>query len=191
MNIGIDVDGVLIDFEERFRYKAETYDYLERKNNIIKDIDSYIIEERYNWNENDWQMFADKYLIELTKDSNIIPGAKEIINMLKSDGHKLFIISARGTEHEDMITIIKEKFKKENIVFDKYYWKIMNKLDVIKKEKIDIMIDDNPNTCQKISDNNIKTMYFRNIYGRKLEENKYLKEVKNWGEVYRYINKGD
>ena len=37
MNIGIDVDGVLIDFEERFRYKAEIFDYLEKKNNEVKD----------------------------------------------------------------------------------------------------------------------------------------------------------
>ena len=37
MNIGIDVDGVLIDFEERFRYKAEVFDYIERNNNEIKN----------------------------------------------------------------------------------------------------------------------------------------------------------
>ena len=53
MNIGIDVDGVLIDFEERFRYKAEIFDYLERKNKKIKDKESYILEEKYNWSEND------------------------------------------------------------------------------------------------------------------------------------------
>ena len=49
------------------------------------------------------------------------------------------------------------------------------------------MIDDNPNICQKLSNNNIKTIYFRNVYGKKVEESQYLKEVKNWGEIYRYI----
>lgn len=187
MNIGIDVDGVLIDFEERFRYKAEVFDYIERNNNEIKNKESYIIEEKYNWSENDWKIFADKYLIELTKESNIIPGAREIISLLKNDGHKLFIISARGIEFEDMITIVNKKLEKENLYFDKYYWKIKNKLKVIQDEKINIMIDDNPNTCQKLSNNNITTIYFRNVYGKELKENKYLKEVKNWGEVYRYI----
>lgn len=187
MNIGIDVDGVLIDFEERFRYKAEIFDYLERKNKKIKDKESYILEEKYNWSENDWNTFANKYLIELTKDSNIIPGVREITNLLKIDGHKLFIISARGTESEDMITIVSEKFKRENLKFDKCYWKIKNKLEIIQEEKIDVMIDDNPNICQKLSNNNIKTIYFRNVYGKKVEESQYLKEVKNWGEIYRYI----
>ena len=187
MNIGIDVDGVLIDFEEIFRYKAEIFDYLERKNKKIKDKESYILEEKYNWSENDWNTFANKYLIELTKDSNIIPGVREITNLLKIDGHKLFIISARGTESEDMITIVSEKFKRENLKFDKCYWKIKNKLEIIQEEKIDVMIDDNPNICQKLSNNNIKTIYFRNVYGKKVEESQYLKEVKNWGEIYRYI----
>ena len=136
MNIGIDVDGVLIDFEERFRYKAEIFDYLEKKNNEVKDKESYIIEEKYNWSEYDWNTFANKYLIELSKDSNIMPGVREVINLLKIDGHKLFIISARGTEFEDMITIVSEKFEKENLKFDKYYWKTKNKLEIIQKEKI-------------------------------------------------------
>lgn len=187
MNIGIDVDGVLLDFEERFRYKAEIFDYLEKKNNKVKDKESYIIEEKYNWSEYDWNIFAKKYLIKLSKDSNIIPGVKEVINLLKIDGHKLFIISARGTEFEDMITIVSEKFEKENLKFDKYYWKTKNKLEIIQKEKIDIMIDDNPNICKRLSNDNVKTIYFRNAYGKKLEENQYLKEVKNWGEIYRYI----
>ena len=120
MNIGVDVDGDLLDFEERFRYKAEIFDYLEKKNNKVKDKESYIIEEKYNWSEYDWNIFANKYLIKLSKDSNIIPGVKEVINLLKIDGHKLFIISARGTEFEDMITIVSEKFAKENLKFDKY-----------------------------------------------------------------------
>lgn len=188
MNIGIDVDGVLIDFEERFRYKAEIFDYLEKKNSEIKDKENYIIEKKYNWSEYDWNIFANKYLIELTKESNIIPGVKEVINLLKEYGHKLFIISARGTEFEDMITIVNEKFEKENLKFDKYYWKTKNKLEIIQKEKINIMIDDNPNTCEKLSNNNIKTIYFRNAYNKKIEESRYLTEVKNWGEIYRYIH---
>ena len=48
---------------------------------------------------------------------------------------------------------------------------------------IDVIIDDNPNVCRKISDNNIKTLYFRNFYGKKLDENQYLREVKNSGEI--------
>ena len=189
MNIGIDVDGVLIDFEERFRYKAQLFNYIERNNNEIVNKDAYIVQERYGWNNEDWKIFSNKYLIELTRESKFMPGVKEVTDLLKKEQHKLFIISARGTEFEDMITIVEKKFQEENIKFDKYYLKLKNKNreKVIKYENIDIMIDDNPNTCKMLSNNGIKTLYFRNAYGNKLEENEYLKEVKNWGEIYRCI----
>lgn len=89
-----------------------------------------------------------------------------------------------------MINIVTEKFQKENIKFDKYYWKTQDKLKICKDEQIDIMIDDNPNTCQKLSQNNIKTLYFRSIYGKKIQENENLKEVHNWGQVYTAIKNG-
>ena len=34
----------------------------------------------------------------------------------------------------------------------------------------------------------IKTLYFREYPNYELEENEYLKEVHNWGEIYRYIH---
>lgn len=188
MNIGIDFDGVIIDFEERIRYKANIYDYLERNNKEIKSKDSYAVEEKYGWSNDEWYKFARKYLIQLTKESELIPGAKEVIRLLQDDGHKLYIISARGIEFNEMITIVNQKLEEENLTFSKCYWKVKNKLDIINKEKIDIMIDDNPDTCEKVSNNNINTLYFKNLCGRKLLENSKLKEVNNWGEVYRYIN---
>jgi len=38
-------------------------------------------------------------------------------------GHKLIIISTRGTETNEMIDIVINKFKEENLEFDKYFWK--------------------------------------------------------------------
>ena len=49
------------------------------------------------------------------------------------------------------------------------------------------MIDDSYDVCKKLSENRIKTIYFRDKEMKKLEQNEYLKEVSNWGEIYRYI----
>ena len=86
-----------------------------------------------------------------------------------------------------MITLVEEKIKNANIIFDKYYWKRLDKLEICKNEKVDIMIDDNPNTCEKLAKNNIRTLYFRNIYGREIRKNEYLTEVYDWGNVYRSL----
>ena len=187
MKVGIDIDGVLIDFEERLRYSVSMFDYTQRKNSLKKVNDSYWIQEQYGWSKEQWEKFSKKYLIQLTKESCLKPGAEEVLKLLKEEGNELIIISARGTEFEEMITLVKEKINKYNIKFDKLYWKLTDKLSICLDENIDIMIDDNPMTCEKLSKNCIKTFYFRNIYGKQLEENNYLKEVHNWAEIYKEI----
>lgn len=65
--------------------------------------------------------------------------------------------------------------------------KVLDKLQICLKEKIDLMIDDNYLICKKLSDNFVNTLYLRDVKKQKLEENKYLKEVNSWGEIYRYV----
>lgn len=188
MKIGVDIDGVLIDFEERMRYSASMFNYNERKSNLSKVTDNYWVQEQYGWSKEQWESFSNKYLIQLTKESCLKPGAEEILKLLKQEKNELIVISARGSEFEEMITLVQEKINKYNIEFDKLYWKSTDKLQICIDEKIDIMIDDNPITCKKLSENNIRTFYFRNIYGKKLKENNYLKEVHDWSEVYKEIH---
>lgn len=84
---------------------------------------------------------------------------------------------------DDAIRLLNEN----NIVFDKYFWKIEDKLEICKKENIDLMIDDDWRIIKQLSENKVKTLYFRDTNLKKLEENEYIKEVNNWGDIYRYI----
>mgnify|MGYP001864253217 FL=1 len=49
------------------------------------------------------------------------------------------------------------------------------------------MIDDSYDVCKKLSENQIKMIYFRDKDMKEIKENEYVKEVSNWGEIYRYI----
>lgn len=187
MRIGIDVDGVLIDFEQRLRCKAELFDYIERNNIESKNNQSYWIQEKYEWSKEEWKVFSEKYLVSLTKESAFLPGVEDVLELLKKDNNELIIISARGTEFDEMISVVEDMFVKNELKFDKCFWKIEDKLKICKEEHIDIMIDDNPNTCEKLSKNKIKTFYFRNTYGKELKEDEYLKNVYNWGHIYKKI----
>ena len=82
----------------------------------------------------------------------------------------------------------KRVLNESNIIFDKYYWGQADKLNVCKIEKVDVMIDDDWKIIEKLSANNIRTLYFRDTNLKKLEENKYIKEVNNWGDICRYIS---
>lgn len=187
MKIGIDVDGVLLDYEKGMLANAEIFDIEKCRGNGKVYLDKYFVQDKYDWTEEEKKKFINENLGKISKESSIMAGAKTVLYKLKEMGYELIIISTRGTENNDMINIVTEKFQKENIKFDKYYWKEHNKLEVCKQEGIDIMIDDSPTTCKKMAENKIKAIYFRGIRGYDLEENKYLKEVSNWGEIYRYI----
>ena len=117
-----------------------------------------------------------------------MPGAKEVLNLLKKNGHSLIVITARGGMNKDIIKLTEERFKQDGMdIFDKYYWATENKHEVCEKENIDIMIDDSYEKCKSISSSKIKTIYLKDAASYALEENEYLKTLYNWGEIYRYI----
>lgn len=187
MRIGIDIDGVILDFERTLKTYAELYNYLYLKDGGVKHPEEQYLRDRYEWNDEVRMDFANKYFVKLTKMSSLIPGAKDVIEMLKRDGHELIIISARGGTIKEMRAAAEEIFEREGLSFDETYWQREDKLETAKEAKIDIMIDDTDKVCRHLSSNKIRCLYFRDKNMKKLEENEYLTEVANWGEVYRII----
>ena len=186
MKIGLDIDGVILDSENVFRASAELYDLLELHKNGVVNPKGFRNSERYDWNANETSGFREKF-IELTKKSMIMPNAKEVLQLLKKDGHELIIITARGLTIKGMKEAGEERLNDFNLTFNKYFWCVEDKTAICKQESIDIMIDDKSSICNDTAQNKIKTLYFRDVNREKLGENEYLKEVNNWGEIYRYI----
>ncbi len=187
MKIGIDIDGVILDSEKELRIESELFDIIKLGRNSIKDNKELRAEARYNWNQEEAEEFIEQALLPVSEKCNFMPGALEIINLLKKEGHELIIITARGRMIKEMKNVALKRFEKEKLKFDGYYWAIENKLEICEQENVDIMIDDYYKNCKQISDGKIKTLYFREYPNYELEENEYLKEVHNWGEIYRYI----
>lgn len=147
----------------------------------------HYLRNRYDWTEEERMNFVNKYFLKLSRQTPLIPGAKDVIDMLQKEGNELIVISARGGMIEEMKDVAIEKFKEEGISFNTYYWKQDDKLEVAQKENIDFMIDDSYDVCKKLSSNGIRTIYFRDKEMKNLEQNEYLREFSNWGEIYRYI----
>ena len=186
MKIGLDLDGVVLDTEKQFRIEAELYDILKLNRNSTKDQSAQWAQDRYKWADDEKNEFIEKYLIEGTKKSHIMPGAKEVIELLKKDGHELVVITARGHDIPVMKKLAQEMLEKENITFDKYYWETPEKVETAKKENIDLMVEDSLSNCMKLSKENIKSIYLRDS-NMKPANDKNIKECYIWGEVYRYI----
>lgn len=187
MKIGIDLDGVVIDSETTFRTYEEIFDIDVLKGNHLINKEEPKFQARYNWTNEQEKEFIEKYFLIVSKESNLMSGFMGIYNLLKEQGHEFVVITARGgfvkEMKDDAIRLLEEK----NIKFDKYYWNVDDKLEICKNEKVDIMIDDDWKIIKRLADNEVKTLYFRDTNLMKLEENKYIKEVNNWGEIYRNI----
>ena len=187
MKIGIDLDGVVIDSEATFRTYEEIFDIDTVKGNNLINREEPKFQARYNWTEEQKQEFIEKYFLTVSKESNLMSGFIGVYNLLKKQGHEFVVITARGGFVKEMKDDAIRLLEENNITFDKYYWKIDDKLEVCKNENVDIMIDDDWRIIKNLAANNIKTLYFRDTNLVKLEENKYIKEVNNWGDIYRFI----
>lgn len=192
MKIGIDLDGVVIDSETTFRTYEELYDLLVLKGNNLIDREEPKFQARYNWTKEQQKDFTDKFFLQVSKESNLMSGFVVAYKYLKERGHEFVVITARGLTPDgnfmkEMEDDAKRVLNEQNIVFDKYYWGQGDKLDVCQKENIDIMIDDDWRIIERLSSNNIKTLYFRDTNLKKIKENKFVKEVNNWGDICRYI----
>ena len=187
MKIGIDLDGVVIDSETTFRTYEEIYDMDILKQNNLVDRTEPKFQARYNWTKEQEEEFIKKYFLKVSKESNLMSGFLGVYNLLKQQGHEFVVITARGGFIKEMKDDAIRLLEENNIKFDKYYWMIDDKLEICQNEKVDIMIDDDWRIIKKLADNKIKTLYFRDTNLVKLEENEFIKEVNNWGDIYRYM----
>ena len=149
MNIGFDIDGVLTNEED---YLIECMTKYAFENNLPEMANPLEYETRKFEN---WQKLFDLYqkhfVWEYAKNAQPRLFASEIINKLKNDGHKIFIITSRRPtvfdvpESEIMKQTIKNWLAKNNIYYDEIFFEI-DKTIKIKELNIDIMVEDSPKT---------------------------------------------
>lgn len=187
MKIGVDLDGVVIDSETTFRTYEEIFDINTLKGNNLINREEPKFQSRYNWTKEQEKNFIEKYFLKISKESNLMSGFIAVYNLLKQQGNEFVVITARGGFIEEMKDDAIRLLKENGVFFDKYYWKVENKLEICKKENVDVMIDDDWRIVKKLADNGVKTLYFRDTNLRRLEENDYIKEVNNWGDIYRCL----
>lgn len=187
MKIGVDLDGVVIDSETTFRTYEEIFDINTLKGNNLINREEPKFQSRYNWTKEQEKNFIEKYFLKISKESNLMSGFIAVYNLLKQQENEFVVITARGGFIEEMKDDAIRLLKENGVFFDKYYWKVENKLEICKKENVDVMIDDDWRIVKKLADNGVKTLYFRDTNLRRLEENDYIKEVNNWGDIYRCL----
>lgn len=189
MNIGIDIDGVLTN------YQKEVLDFgtkmcIDEGWPIEIDVSKYHENEIFNWSEEQDIKFWNKYIIEYFKNTPIKNFASEVIAKLRQEGHKIFIITARneygmpkeyyGQEQE----ITKQWLEKNNIKYDKIMFEV-EKLEPCIENKIDVMIEDSPSNINELS-KHIKVIKFDCQYNKNVN-NENVITAYSWHHIYKII----
>ena len=195
MNIGIDIDDTIANStEEWIKYALE---YEKKHPEIIKEYNKKFekltthkwLEEFFKWNEKDKINFFREYTEKAFKMLEIKQNADIVINRLYEQGDNIYIVPARHDmdDSTDVIGITKEWLLKNNIKYTKIFFNENTKLDICKKEKIDIFIDDSYTICKELSKNKIPVLLMKSKYNN-IEDSK-IPKVENWDEIYDRIGK--
>lgn len=186
MNIGIDIDGVILDSERPLKFYADYWSFFSLGKNRLRN-DDVTQENCFDWNDSEIDYFYSNYFDDITKNSQLMVGAKEILTKLKEEGYNLYIITLRGYYREQEKLDAEKKLDELCIKFDGIYWSVKNKIGKCKELKIDVMIDDSPENVMQFANENISVLHFKDA-GIKNVKLKNVTKVTSWMDIYRAIH---
>lgn len=192
MRIGIDIDNTLTEVQEElnkaaFEYAISLGKKIDNYDNPMEDIknngDTY--RKKFQFEYEELKYFLKNIQENITNNATPRENAKEVIDKLKKEGHEIYIITARDSEfHDDPYKYSKYWLDKNKIYYDKLIVNAREKSSVCEKEKIDLFIDDQPNNCLSVSNIGIHTIMITD----KAYNYDKIKQLKDWNEIYNYIN---
>lgn len=196
MNIGIDIDGVLND-EHNYIIDNGIRFFNDKDIKYTLHTDIYDSKEVFDVTEEQWKEFWKQHIFDYSKNILIRPLASEVIKKLKEENNKIFIITARyyttykNEYQEQMQNLVKEWLDKNKVLYDEIIFS-EDKVDVCKKLKINLMIEDKPKNILSIS-RKIPVICYHHKYNKNLY-NKNIIRCYNWFDIYEKIsmlNKGE
>lgn len=164
MRIAIDFDDTIVDTTKKVR------EYLNRYN--LEEFED--IEEKTK--------FYIKHIDDITKDLELKPYAKEVLNEL-SKNNELYIITARSDYYSKNVKpLTKEFIKNNNLPIKDIYFDCFEEGKAIMCDKlnIDLFIDDHINNCLEVKNRGIKVLLFNSEY-------EGLDNVNSWLDVLKYV----
>lgn len=191
MNIGIDIDNTITEVQNELNKAA--YDYAIKLGKNIENADNSLeviknngdtYKKNFQFSYDELKYFLKNIQEKITNKAKPRDNAVEVINGLKREGHKIFIITARDREfHDNPYLLSKNWLNENNIEYDKIIVNAREKGTVCKNENIDLFIDDQLNNCVDVEKEGIQTIRIS------ADDKKYtnIVSLKDWKEIYKFV----
>ena len=188
MNIGIDIDNVISNFDEVLKKEFLIHDKELRNTGIINP-EAPMTKGMFDWTDDEIYTFYLENIGRITPSLDVIEGAKEYKKKKKNDGHTIVIITGRDKRiFKNPKEVTKEWLEKNNIYYDELVFKkTPNKIEECKNYKVDIMLDDLAINVKKLRENNVNAYLVRTRYNENYSLN--MPMLLNWEDIYNFIKK--
>lgn len=200
MKIGIDIDGVLTNYNQYVIEKGREYC---QKNKVGKWFhpDTLSTIKMFGWSYYHEFKFWVTHIFDYAENNPAMEDAADSIKKLKEDGLEIHIITSRWlassiTERQILPKILWKKrmrntvrkwLQKNEILYDHITFIKGSKSRYIKSHHIDIMIEDNPKNIKELS-MITKVICYHFSYNDGVE-GKNIYRCHNWKEIYNTIKK--
>ena len=189
MNIGIDIDGVIMDDDTYRLAHMSKFCY---EHNLPPLEFPYGYETKGDWDTETKNLYRLEYFDDYVKNGPAHLFVSEITHKLHEEGHHLVIITSRHkTTHqtpdgEKMRQATIQWLKEHNVYYDKICFAVWPKIEDIKENKIDVMIEDCVEAIIAQSPYTKKHLCYDTRYNRHFTHNK-VERVFSWYDIYRNI----
>lgn len=189
MNIGIDIDNVISNFDDELLKEYLIHDKKLRGAGIINKEACHIRNEMFDWSKEEDNNFYYANIQRIAMNLKPLHNCKYFIDKLISDGNKIYIISGRNNgEYDNPIKVTKDWLKKYEIKYDNIFltdaYDKKAKTSICINNNIDIMIEDNVSICKDLKENGIKIMMMETRFNK---NTKGFEMVSSWEEIYSKI----
>jgi hypothetical protein len=174
MNIGIDMDNTICSTSEK----------------ILEYQEKFIKQEKISsdtlWKDDSYKTkFLNIYLEKIYNEAKIKENASKVINDLKKQKNKIYIITARTENYvSNIYKITNDYLLKNKIKADGIFINGKDKVDICINNNIDIMIEDSRYNYDRLVNNKIRTILFDEHY----KNSDIIDRVVNWSDINNKIN---
>ena len=184
MTIGIDIDNTLVNTQESM------YDFIyqdEKREELLLNIAQLT---SGNTKNEIVKYFYSRYALKIFENAKLMTGAKEAIDYLINNNHKILFITLRGNKDKlylGSIDITINYMKSHDITYSKIVFDSKDKADICKKENVDILLDDSLRVISSLC--NTKTRGI--LFNSKNKPSYGCEQVSSWKEFITLIKEID
>lgn len=186
MNIGLDIDNVISDFDKGMLPLFLEEDKNKRNAGTINK-NLHYLKGMLDWSEEEIEEHMCKVCEPCAKTLPVKYGARKYMNKLLEEGHNLILITFRTTPYfKDGKGVTEKWLKTRKINYTKLVISASpNKTQECIDNQIDVMFDDRAKHVATMRENGINCVLVLAKYNK--EDAKRMPSVSSWKALYEYV----